>query len=232
MDYLDAAIKSSTQPSSGNFQPEANRILSVDLSKAKELPEEIQIMSTELPEVNLPGIPNVKELGKEAINKSELNTILNYENFQFMINKINIKNKEEYGNNWIGTPLEKTFFHSELLGISYRISTLIINGRISGSTQWDLIQEEMVNIFKILLSLTIKHGNEVPLYSILTAQQTIFDNASPGTKIEIFEKTFWEMFLIPLMLKQDQLLGIKFMEFWMYLGLDFTALFDIIIKES
>jgi len=30
------------------------------------------------------------------------------------------------------------------------------------------------------------------------------------------------------MLKQDQLLGIKFMEFWLYLGTDFKSLFKTI----
>ncbi len=231
MDYLSAAIESATkEDQSGNFDFDTSRILSASQEEKPEIikeNKEIQIASPELPEVNIPGLPSTNTLGKNTIQNSDLNTILDYDNYQLLINKINLENKTKYGNNWASIPSDKSFFHTELLGSAYIISTILIQGRIDGGIKWDRIQQEMVNIFKILLSLTIKNSNEVPLYSILTAQQSIFDNA-PGSKIELFDSTFWEMFLIPLMLKQDQLLGIKFMEFWLYLGTDFKSLFKTI----
>ncbi len=233
MDYLSAAIKSATsEEDSGNYKFDTSRILSSSLEEEpKVIQKDIQIMPKEIPELNIPGLPEIGTLGKETIQKSELNDILNYENFQLIIHKIKNINKAKYGNKWAIIPQNKSFHHTELLKNAYIISNLLIRGRIENNIQWDKIQEEMVEIFIILVSLTIKNNNEITLYSILTAQQTIFDNA-PGSKIELFDSTFWDMFLIPLTLKQDQLLGIKFMDFWLYLGVDFKSLFNIILEGN
>lgn len=231
IDYLTAAISAATGET-GNFEPGDNRLLAV--KKEKEI---IPIMSENLPDVNIPGVANVSTLGKETIQKSELNTILDYDNFQMLIAKINADNKKEFQGNWASIPKDKSYFHPNLLKHSYNISHALVQGRITGNPAWDKIQNEMIQIFKIVLSLNIKSSNEIPLYSILTANQTLFEN-NPTSKLDLFESTFWEMFLIPVMLKQDQLLGIKFIEFWMYLGVDFNFLFQellstkIIIPES
>ena len=227
-DYLTAAINAAAD-STGNFNSSQSRVLS--LEKEEKEKEIIPIIPEEIPDLNLPGIPNVQALGKDLIQQSDMNNILDYNNFQLLVANITAENRKEIGSNWASIPNNKSYFHPNLLKHSYNICNILVRGRNNNHIEWDGITLEMIKIFKIVVSLNIKSRNEVSLYSILTANQTLFD-ANPGSKIELFDNTFWEMFLIPVMLKQDQLLGIKFVEFWMYLGADFNKLFQEVLSTE
>jgi hypothetical protein len=111
--YLSAAIKSATDTTSENFQFDTSRILSAS-----------PINSTgNIPEVT--NIPETHNLEKKTIQESKLNTILDFDNYQLIINNIKKDNITKYGKNWVTTPTDKSFFHTELLGSSYNISKLM-----------------------------------------------------------------------------------------------------------
>jgi hypothetical protein len=226
MDYLSIAVDAAKEEF-GNFDPSKSRILSKEISK-DTVPQ--NVIDERIPELNIPGISNVKNIGPETIQNSELNNILNYETYQRIITNIAKLNVKTFGKNWGSVHDNKSFLFNEVLGHCYRINTALINGRISGSTNWHEIQSYMIGIFRIVISLGIKHKTEVTFYSILSANQKTFEQ-NPEAKLEVFDESFWEMFMIPVMLKQPQLLAIKFIEFWLYLGKDINVLFQESLGE-
>ncbi len=224
MDYLTAALQE-VKEGKGNFNPLENRNLSVYLSNKdiEKVEKPIQITNPELPDIIMPGVRDNNTIGINIIEESQLNKLIPYDSFQEIVISINKSLVRERGNNWGSQNKEFCFLNTELLGVAYNISTLLINGRRSADINWIDIKIEMIKMFRLLVGLNIRTSAEVSLYSLLTANQAMFQK-NPSTKIENFNDNFWEGFLIPLVLKQEQLIGVKFIEFWMYLGFDFNNL--------
>jgi len=222
MNYLDSIINDTMHGRSNNFDPNTTTSLSYSRNDL-DIGNSDKVIPKEIKQSGISDLVDIDNLGSKALKESSINEILDFGLFEKTVNIVNNDNKKTIGNNWASIPENKSSFNNELLLDAYNINKLLIDGRNNSITDWNNIRIHMVEMFRTLISINIKKNSELTLYSLMSANQKQFQE-NPSTQLEKFDTEFWDLFLIPLTLKQEQLLGIKATEFWMYLGFDIKDL--------
>jgi len=171
---------------------------------------------------------NINDLISNTLKESKLNSVIKFEEFQEILqilsNKLKTEDYSEY-NAFIKTENFKDFIFYKILSNSdelIHISLLFKNDNLNIDPT--VINELKNNLIRILFNLFlffIKNKNEMMLYSILVAYEKIEINDDD------YLKNIWDLLVIPISLKNENLLLIKILEIWLNLGLTL----DILLQE-
>jgi len=149
---------------------------------------------------------DIKKQEQEYLKSSQLNEILDYEEFLKIIDIIDSKYKN--------ISEDKIF-----LLLLKEAGNLIEN-----IPKRDVIILKLINMFKLISLLFINKGEPELVYNLFGTYIKLAEAPNFETNLETLYSTAWDNFIIPISIKQPQLILIKFLDFWFGLGLTWNTI--------
>lgn len=193
------------------------------------------IMKTGLQNVDQ-SAPEIKE---NTIRNSPLNDILNFDDYQQVINTFKSFILKKYSNSWYAKDIKTNMFSGLLTEASELINVLFpINGEVNmENLNIDKILDKLANMYFYIFLLFIHENDDMSIYSLLNSYIKLSEDAKFDRDRGLIFYNAWDTLVLPISIKQPHLILIKLLDFWFGMDMDWEDLkkrinIKILIEEK